>query len=29
MTTAVAYDFLGKLGIEDTNLGGFCGEWLG
>jgi aldehyde dehydrogenase (NAD+) len=29
MTTAVAYDFLKKLGIEDTNPGGFCGEWLG
>jgi aldehyde dehydrogenase (NAD+) len=22
-------DFLTKLGIEDNNLGGFCGEWLG
>ncbi len=23
------YDFLAKLGIQDNNLGGFCGEWLG
>ena len=22
-------DFLAKLGIEENNLGGFCGEWLG
>jgi aldehyde dehydrogenase (NAD+) len=23
------HDFLTKLGIEESNLGGFCGEWLG
>jgi aldehyde dehydrogenase (NAD+) len=23
------YDFLGRLGIEDMNLGGFAGEWVG
>jgi aldehyde dehydrogenase (NAD+) len=29
MTTAVAHDFLKKLGIQDTNPGGFGGEWIG
>ena len=27
--TEINTDFLKTLGIEDTNPGGFCGEWMG